>query len=139
MPFFDLSGLLGGARGGDPWAGAADLAAAIASEGGAEPNLDPLVRIRIEELVRVAELHVAQATGIALPSNTAVTPVTRGEWTRRTPQEFAVSLQELGEWFAQGKLNPHVSAKFPLERAAEALRLMADRKVKGKVVVTVGE
>ena len=62
-----------------------------------------------------------------------------GEWTRRTPQEFAVSLQELGEWFAQGKLKPHVSAKFPLERAAEALRLMADRKVKGKVVVTVGE
>lgn len=62
-----------------------------------------------------------------------------GEWTRRTPQEFAVSLKELGEWFTQGKLKPHVSAKFPLERAAEALRLMADRKVKGKVVVTVGE
>ena len=61
-----------------------------------------------------------------------------GDWTRRSPAEFAASLAELGQWFAQGRLRPHLSATFPLGRAAEALRLMADRKVKGKVVVTVG-
>ncbi|MDH4075603.1 MAG: zinc-dependent metalloprotease [Acidimicrobiia bacterium] len=112
MPFFDLSGLLGGARAGDPWAGAADLAAAIASEGGAEPNLDPLVRIRIEELVRVAELHVAQATGIALPSNTTVVPVTRGEWTRRSLVAYRPFFERFGE--ALGSATPAAPAGDPL-------------------------
>lgn len=61
-----------------------------------------------------------------------------GEWARRTPAEFAASLGELAAWFAQGKLKPHVSATYPLAQAARALRDMADRKVKGKVVVVTG-
>ena len=61
-----------------------------------------------------------------------------GEWSRRTPQEFAAAVRELSEWFREGKLKPHVSATYPLARAAEAIRLLADRKVKGKVVVTTG-
>ncbi|MBI3373194.1 MAG: NADPH:quinone oxidoreductase family protein [Betaproteobacteria bacterium] len=61
-----------------------------------------------------------------------------GEWTRRTPEEFAAAVRELGGWFREGKLKPHVSATYPLEKAAEAIRLLADRKVKGKVVVTTG-
>ena len=35
-----------------------------------------------------------------------------------------------------GKLKPHVMATFPLERYAEALALVKDRKVIGKVVLT---
>ena len=94
IPFFDLRSLLGG---GDPWASAAELAAAIASEGGTEPNLDPLVRMQIEELVRVAELHVAQATGIALPSNTVVTPVTRAIWTKRSFDTYRPLFERFSE------------------------------------------
>jgi NADPH:quinone reductase len=60
-----------------------------------------------------------------------------GEWTRRTPVEFASAVRELSGWFREGKLRPHVTATYPLERAAEAIRLLADRKVKGKVVVEV--
>jgi NADPH2:quinone reductase len=61
-----------------------------------------------------------------------------GEFTRREPDRFLAAMTKLGRWFADGKLKPHVSKTFPLERAAEALTLMAERKVKGKVVVTVG-
>jgi len=61
-----------------------------------------------------------------------------GEWARRAPAEFAASLQQLAAWFAQGKLKPHVSATYPLAQAARALRDMADRKVKGKVVLVTG-
>jgi NADPH2:quinone reductase len=61
-----------------------------------------------------------------------------GEWARRAPAEFAASVEELAAWFAQGKLKPHVSATYPLAQAARALRDMADRKVKGKVVVVTG-
>ena len=61
-----------------------------------------------------------------------------GDWLRREPQAYADSLRQLGQWYREGKIKPHVSATFPLERAADALKLMADRKVKGKVVVTAG-
>jgi NADPH2:quinone reductase len=60
-----------------------------------------------------------------------------GEFTRREPQRFAESMQQLGRWYAEGRLKPHVSQTFPLERAADALTLMASRQVKGKVVLTV--
>src|SRR5262249_26339703 len=60
-----------------------------------------------------------------------------GEFMRREPQRFAESMQQLGRWYAAGKLEPHVSQTFPLERAADALTLMANRKVKGKVVLTL--
>ena len=61
-----------------------------------------------------------------------------GEFTRREPARFADAMRQLGDWYAAGALRPHVSATFPLDRASEALALMADRKVKGKVVVTMG-
>jgi len=62
-----------------------------------------------------------------------------GEWARRTPAEFAAAVAELGEWFAQGKIHPYVSAKYPLERATEALAAMAARRVMGKVVISIAD
>jgi NADPH:quinone reductase len=59
-----------------------------------------------------------------------------GEFSRREPENFAASIRQLGRWFADGKLRPHVSATFPLARASDALKLMAARQIKGKVVVT---
>jgi NADPH2:quinone reductase len=61
-----------------------------------------------------------------------------GEWSRRTPQEFAAAVRELSGWFREGRLKPHVTATYPLEKAADAIRLLAERQVKGKVVVTMG-
>jgi NADPH:quinone reductase len=42
---------------------------------------------------------------------------------------------ELVELFATGRVRPHVSAVFPLERTGEALRAMADRRALGKIVI----
>src|SRR5438067_7181036 len=39
-----------------------------------------------------------------------------GEFARREPQRFAESMQQLGRWYADGKLKPLVSATFPLDR-----------------------
>jgi NADPH2:quinone reductase len=61
-----------------------------------------------------------------------------GEFTRREPAHFAAAMDRLGRWFAEGRLHPHITATFPLERAADALKLMAARQVKGKVVLAVG-
>ena len=62
-----------------------------------------------------------------------------GDFTRREPQAFVESAHQLVRWFEQGRLKPHVSATFPLEKAAEAMNLLASRKAKGKVVIRIGD
>ncbi|HSO97152.1 MAG TPA: NADPH:quinone oxidoreductase family protein [Acidimicrobiia bacterium] len=42
---------------------------------------------------------------------------------------------ELSELFATGRVRPHVSAVFPLDETAVALRAMADRRVLGKIII----
>jgi len=61
-----------------------------------------------------------------------------GEFARREPARFADSMRQLGEWHRDGKITPHISATFPLERAADALTQMVERKVIGKVVLIAG-
>jgi len=61
-----------------------------------------------------------------------------GDFAKREPSRFAESIRQLWQWFDEGKLKPHVSATFPLDRAADALALMAARRVKGKVVLITG-
>ena len=75
---------------------------------------------------------------LALLKGASVVGVFWGDFARREPREFAASVRQLGAWFHAGKLRPHVSQTLPLERAAEALKLMAARQVKGKLVLTTG-
>jgi putative hydrolase len=89
------------------WDVARQIALFLATEGEAQANVDPLERMRLEELVRVADLHVAERTGLA----TAVTggvltvaPVTRGDWAMRSLdaykplfEQLAVSLSASGD------------------------------------------
>jgi NADPH2:quinone reductase len=44
-------------------------------------------------------------------------------------------LEEILGWLKDGSLKPHVHATYPLDRAHEALREIAQRRVEGKVVV----
>ena len=74
---------------------------------------------------------------LALLKGASVVGVFWGDFGKREPKPFAESLRQIATWYEQGKLRPHVSEKFPLEKAADALKLMAARKVKGKVVLTV--
>ncbi|HZT75570.1 MAG TPA: NADPH:quinone oxidoreductase family protein [Vicinamibacterales bacterium] len=74
---------------------------------------------------------------LTLLKGCAIVGVFWGDFARREPARFADSMRHLGRWFAEGRLHPHVSATFPLERAADALTLMAHRQVKGKIVLTV--
>jgi len=53
----------------------------------------------------------------------------------RDPKRGLANLKEITNWIAEGKLKPHVSARIPLARAGEAIRLLMDRKAQGKVVV----
>ena len=75
---------------------------------------------------------------LALLKGASVVGVFWGDFARREPRAFAESAQQLARWYAEGKLRPHVSQTMPLERAAEAIKLLASRQAKGKVVLTTG-
>lgn len=60
-----------------------------------------------------------------------------GDATRRDPRGHMENVAELFDMYAKGAIKPRVSASFPLEDAAQALEMMQDRKVLGKVVVTM--
>ena len=72
----DLMKVIGSGPGaGDSWFEAArTLAFGVATDDGEDENPDPLVRIAFEELARVAELHVAEATGSVPPPVSAAWP-----------------------------------------------------------------
>jgi NADPH2:quinone reductase len=73
---------------------------------------------------------------LALLKGASLVGVFWGDFARREPQPFADGIRQLGTWYREGKLRPHVSQTMPLDRAAEALQLMASRQVKGKLVLT---
>jgi len=73
---------------------------------------------------------------LPLLKGASVVGVFWGDFARREPRAFAESVRQLGRWYAEGKLRPHVSQTLPLARAADALKLMAARQVKGKIVLT---
>lgn len=52
------------------------------------------------------------------------------------PEVIAESLLQLLQWFAQGRLTPHVSHVLPLDRVAEGMELLRTRRSTGKVVIT---
>ena len=49
----------------------------------------------------------------------------------------AENFKELFQMHAEGKIKPFISETFPLERAGEAIKTLADRKVLGKIVVSM--
>lgn len=80
------------------WDAARQLANSVATGGEPEPNVDPLERIRLEPLTRVAELHVASATGLTVAHHgpgVHITPVTRGQWAATTLEVWRPLFEEL--------------------------------------------
>ena len=59
-----------------------------------------------------------------------------GAMTARQPELNAEISDELIRLVASGELRPHVSTRYPLEQAGDALRSLMDRTAVGKVVIT---
>ncbi len=60
-----------------------------------------------------------------------------GAFTQHEPAVHQANMRELLEWYAAGKLKPHVSRKFSLADGPAAIRWVMDRKATGKVVLEV--
>ncbi len=59
-----------------------------------------------------------------------------GQFTQREPVENKRNNDELIQLYLDGKINPHIHATYPLDKASDALNEVLDKKVSGKVVLT---
>ena len=74
---------------------------------------------------------------LTLLKGCSVVGVFWGQFRRNEPEVDAANFQALFDLHAAGRITPLVSATYPLEEATAALRALADRRVTGKVVLTV--
>jgi NADPH2:quinone reductase len=79
----------------------------------------------------------------SLPANlpllkgAALVGVFWGAFAQRQPHDNAANFKQLFAWYAEGKLKPVISHRYPLERTGEAIAALGQRKAIGKLVVTV--
>ena len=72
---------------------------------------------------------------LALLKGCAILGVFWGDFAAREPQANMGNGMQLFQWLMLGELKPHISQRYPLEKAGEALRALMERKVTGKVVL----
>ncbi|RBO51426.1 NADPH:quinone oxidoreductase family protein [Rhodovulum sp. BSW8] len=127
-----------------------DLRAAVLALGGADVVYDPVGGPLFAEAMRACRpdgrlLAIGFASGEVpqikanhlLVKNLSVIGLYWGGYLAFRPQVLTASLATLFRWHAEGRLHPHVSHVLPLERAAEGLDLLRQRKATGKVVIAM--
>jgi NADPH2:quinone reductase len=76
------------------------------------------------------------ALNLPLLKGCSIVGVFYGAFAKAEPERYAELRTELVNWLAEGRIRPAITARYPLELAREALRLVADRKAIGKVMLT---
>jgi NADPH2:quinone reductase len=61
--------------------------------------------------------------------------VRAGEYGRKFPEKGRENMAAIDRLLAEGKIRPHISARFPLSKAVEAMQSLQTRKAIGKVVI----
>jgi NADPH2:quinone reductase len=75
------------------------------------------------------------ALNLPLVKGCAIVGVYLGGFLQHEPRAHLQNMERLVELFAQGTLKPHIDAVYPLAETARALRALAGRQVRGKVVI----
>lgn len=100
LPFLgDLSKLFQG-QGSINWDAAKQFAQQLATGGTPEPNVDPIERVKLQELGRIAELQVANFTGLDATSSGApvqLDTVTRSMWALEALEAHRPLMERLAE------------------------------------------
>jgi NADPH:quinone reductase len=60
-----------------------------------------------------------------------------GNFIQVEPLAHAENMKELFGWYSEGKLKPHVSITFPMEKVSAALYSLIGRQAQGKVILTI--
>jgi NADPH2:quinone reductase len=58
-----------------------------------------------------------------------------GQFTERYPEKHRANMADVLQWAVDGRLSAHVHAVYPLEKTAAALKALANREAKGKILL----
>lgn len=72
---------------------------------------------------------------LTLLKGASIVGVFWGAFAQKEPKKSLENIRELLQWFAQGKLKPHIDKVYSLENAPKALEAMMNRETKGKIVI----
>ena len=75
---------------------------------------------------------------LSLLKGAAIVGVFWGDFVRREPAAFQRDLQQLGQWYAEGKVRPVLDQTLKLSDLMAAYARMSSREVVGKLVLTQG-
>src|SRR5688500_6419479 len=98
MPIFSDLAKLFTNQGPVNWDVARQIGGFMAAEGQSEGNVDPIERIKLEELARVAELQIADFTGLATSVTgraVSVRATTRSDWANVTLDAYRPLFEKL--------------------------------------------
>jgi NADPH2:quinone reductase len=120
----------------------------VTSGGGVDVVYDPIGGETTEQVLRSTNwngrlLVVGFAAGdipsiplnLPLLKGNAIIGVFWGRFTREEPERHQANFARIVELAAEGKLEPLIQRKYPLDEAAQALQWVADRKAIGRVIV----
>ena len=123
----------------------------VAGPGGVDVVYDPVGGAYAEPAIRSLAwkgrfLVVGFAAGdipriplnLTLLKGSSIVGVFWGAFMEKEPKLARDNARQLMEWLASGAIKPHISARYPLDRGVEALREVAERRAKGKVIVVPG-
>lgn len=74
-----------------------------------------------------------------LVKNIEVSGMQISDYRKRKPADMQAAFADIYRLHGEGKLKPLPTKAYPLERFAEALRDIKDRKVRGRIVLTMGK
>ena len=77
----------------------------------------------------------ALPANIPLLKNASIVGTFWGAYQQHNPGLIRDSFAQLSEWYAAGKLRPHIHQVFPLDEAPLALRQLMDRRAMGKIIL----
>ncbi len=76
-------------------------------------------------------------TGYLLVKNISLIGLQSSDYRERTPEVVRVAYERLFALYGQGKLKPHVMAAYPMKDYLAAMKAVQERRVLGKVVITM--
>lgn len=131
-----------------PSSGFREEVKALTGEQGADVIYDPVGGDVFDESTRCiafdGRLLIVGFTSGRIPTVSVNIPLIKGfsvmgmragEYGRKFPEKGRENIAALDAMLAEGKLHPHVCARFPLAQAVDAMRMLQDRRAIGKVIV----
>lgn len=74
---------------------------------------------------------------LTLLKSSSIVGVFWGASTAREPKLHEQNVRDLFKLYAEGKIKPRISARYPLKDGGKAIRALSDRKATGKLVVVM--